>query len=363
MKSCLSIDDIIDFSLNRNLSTACLVDIDTMYGTIEFYNKCIKNNLKPVIGLQIGNTVYIAKDNIGLRQLYRISSTKQVSEHSNCFVIDLNSKEYAIKENYCLNDDNIVIRALQAIKNGETLAEQPEITKNLKMLEEEEATKLFSIEQIENLNKILEQVNISIPQGNLFNFVRYDENKDSKVLLKELCDKGLNKIKNIGNVYTERMEMELCVIDKMGFNDYFLVIQDFINHAKNKGIYIGPGRGSAAGSLVSYLLNITEVDPIVNDLIFERFLNVDRKTMPDIDVDIEDERRYEVIEYIFNKYGYDKTAHIITFQRMKAKMALTDVGRILGIDLKIVKTITALFGIQYETKIIEAANSNPKIKE
>jgi DNA polymerase-3 subunit alpha len=364
MKSSLAIDDIINFSLSRNLNIACLVDIDTMYGTIEFYNKCIKNNIKPVVGLQIGNIVLIAKNNDGLKQLYKISLTKQLANYTDCFYIDLNNTDLPVKENYYLYDDNVIIRALQAIKNGETLAIQPEITKNLKMLEEEEAMKLFSTEQINNLNKMLEQVDISIPQGNAINFVKFDENSNSKELLEKLCINGLTrKIKVDNHIYQERMNMELVVIDKMGFNDYFLVIQDFVNYAKNKGIYIGPGRGSAAGSLISYLLNITEVDPIANDLIFERFLNVDRKTMPDIDVDIEDDIRYEVIDYIFNKYGFDKTAHIITFQRMKAKMALTDVGRILNIDLKIIKNITSLFGIQYETKILAAANSNKEIKE
>lgn len=128
-----------------------------------------------------------------------------------------------------------------------------------------------------------------------------------------------------------RAEYELTVIEQMGFNGYFLIIQDFINWGKNQGIVFGPGRGSAAGSIISYALNITELDPLKYDLLFERFLNPDRISMPDIDIDIQDTRRDEVIQYCIKKYGADRVANIVTFGRMQARNAVRDVARVMQV--------------------------------
>ncbi len=133
-------------------------------------------------------------------------------------------------------------------------------------------------------------------------------------------------------IVRERLEYELSVIEKTGFGAYFLIVQDFVNWAKNHGIVVGPGRGSAAGSIVSYLLNITNVDPIKYDLLFERFLNPERIAMPDIDIDFADTRRDEVLRYVESKYGQDHVAQIITFGTMAARAAIRDVGRALGIS-------------------------------
>lgn len=138
---------------------------------------------------------------------------------------------------------------------------------------------------------------------------------------------NLNDKKNL--VYLERVKKELEVITNMGFIGYFLIVQDFVNYAKSKGILVGPGRGSAAGSLICYFLNITEVDPIRHGLIFERFLNPDRISMPDIDIDFPDDKREEVIEYVRNKYGEDRVSNIITFGTLGAKMVVRDVARTL----------------------------------
>jgi DNA polymerase-3 subunit alpha len=314
MKSALSINDIINFSLKENKTHACLIDIDTMFGTIEFYNACLKNNLKPVIGLQIDGIVYIAKNNNGLKQLYKLSS-KQTTSVSDCFTISLTNTEFsgsfkhfllkdiAARENFCSSlDETIILKAVNAIEEGITLEEVKINCENTNMLTSEEASKIYSSSAINNLEEIINSVDISISQNQKINFVTFDETRSSKEYLEELCQISLKrKIQNITEVYTERLKTELQVINQMGFNDYFLVVQDFINYAKTNNIYIGPGRGSAAGSLVSYALNITEVDPIPNNLIFERFLNIDRKTMPDIDTDIEDDLRFKVVEYLFNK--------------------------------------------------------------
>ncbi len=137
--------------------------------------------------------------------------------------------------------------------------------------------------------------------------------------------------KKLSDDIVERLDMEMSVLEKMGYNGYFLIVQDFINWGKNQGIIFGPGRGSAAGSIVAYALNITDLDPLKYDLLFERFLNPDRISMPDIDIDIQDTRRDEVIEYCANKYGHDHVANIVTFGKMAARAAVRDVARVLQV--------------------------------
>ena len=155
---------------------------------------------------------------------------------------------------------------------------------------------------------------------------------DHKVFLREECVSGLERI--FGDIpadYLKRLDYELSVIDEMGFNDYFLIVADFIKFAKSKNIPVGPGRGSAAGSLAAYALGITGIDPIQNKLLFERFLNPERVSMPDIDIDFCYERRGEVIDYVTAKYGTDRVAQIVTFGTMQAKQAVRDVARALGL--------------------------------
>lgn len=159
---------------------------------------------------------------------------------------------------------------------------------------------------------------------------------DSKTYLTSLCKQGLKK-RLSGNVllpYVERLNYELEVVCKMGFADYFLIVHDFIRFARSRNIYVGPGRGSAAGSLISYCLGITHVDPLAYGLLFERFLNPERISMPDIDIDFPDDRRDEVIDYVADLYGQQHVAHILTFGTLGAKQVLRDVGRALGISLQ-----------------------------
>ncbi|MDP3965057.1 MAG: DNA polymerase III subunit alpha [bacterium] len=159
----------------------------------------------------------------------------------------------------------------------------------------------------------------------------------------------------------ERMEFELSVIERTGFAPYFLIVQDFINWAKDQGIVVGPGRGSAAGSIISYLTRITNIDPLKYELLFERFLNPDRISMPDIDVDFADDRRDEVIRYVEKKYGKDHVAQIITFGTMAARAAVRDVGRVLGLSYAYCDRVAKL--IPMFTTLDEAINAVPELKE
>lgn len=167
---------------------------------------------------------------------------------------------------------------------------------------------------------------------------------DSRSFLIKLCKAGLEKRlqKHRDAMYTKRLEYELSVITHMGFTDYFLIVYDFIRFARQQGIFVGPGRGSAAGSLVAYCLGITHIDPIRNHLLFERFLNPDRVSMPDIDTDFPDDRRDEVIEYVKKRYGNEHVCHIVTFNTLKAKQALRDVGRVYSISSSKIDSLTRL---------------------
>ena len=187
-------------------------------------------------------------------------------------------------------------------------------------------------EAIENTQKIAKMCNIEFELGKT-KLPKYEvpNGKTPNQYIEELCQQGLRKrYNNPSKEIKERLNYELSVIEKTGFASYFLIVQDFVNWAKSQRIVVGPGRGSAAGSIVAYLLNITDVDPLKNDLLFERFLNPERISMPDIDLDFTDRRRDEVIEYVAQKYGRDKVAQIITFGTMAARAAIRDVGRALG---------------------------------
>ncbi|GHU66240.1 DNA-directed DNA polymerase [Clostridia bacterium] len=176
-----------------------------------------------------------------------------------------------------------------------------------------------------------------------FPVFEHDTEKDNRKLLRQLCEDGLDyRYGADKEAHRERLEYELSVIESMGFTDYFLIVWDFIRYAREHGIAVGPGRGSAAGSLVSYALRITNIDPIRYGLLFERFLNPERVSMPDIDIDFCIDRREEVIEYVREKYGRDKVSQIITFGTMQAKAAIKDVGRVLDIPFDDVNKVVKM---------------------
>ncbi|MGM9551850.1 MAG: DNA polymerase III subunit alpha [Clostridia bacterium] len=182
--------------------------------------------------------------------------------------------------------------------------------------------------------------------------------------LEKLCKEGLCKRygEKVTDEHKKRLEYELSVINSMGFTDYFLIVSDFVGYAKRNGIYVGPGRGSAAGSVVSYVLEITDIDPIKHNLLFERFLNPERVSMPDIDIDFCIERRGEVIDYVVNKYGKDNVCQIITFGTMKAKGAIRDAGRVMGMPYAEVDAVAKMVPKTLNVTIKESLQT-PKLKE
>ena len=211
---------------------------------------------------------------------------------------------------------------------------------------EEEMRELFpyALQALENTQKIAERCNVEIEFG-VTKLPKYDvpEGYTSWEYLNHLCYKGLKRrYPDVDRSLEERLEYELSVIKSMGYVDYFLIVWDFIKYAKDHGIAVGPGRGSAAGSIVSYCLEITSIDPIRYQLLFERFLNPERVSMPDIDVDFCYERRQEVIDYVVEKYGTDRVVQIVTFGTMAAKGVIRDVGRVMDLPYAFVDGIAKM---------------------
>ena len=231
---------------------------------------------------------------------------------------------------------------------------------------EEEMKTLFPYarEAIENTHKIAERCHVEIEFGQ-YKLPEFPvpEGYDAWSYLKKLTTDGL--LRHYGHPdesLVERLEYELNTIRNMGFVDYFLIVSDFINYAKNQGIAVGPGRGSAAGSLVSYCLGITDLDPIKYSLLFERFLNPNRVTMPDIDVDFCYERRQEVIDYVVRKYGKERVVQIVTFGTMAARGVIRDVGRVLDLPYAQVDTVAKMIPAELNITIELALKKNPELK-
>ncbi len=231
----------------------------------------------------------------------------------------------------------------------------------------EEMQTLFSYapEACENTEKIAERCNVNIVFGER-KIPEYDvpDGKTSWEYLQELCQKGMEaKYETITPEMKERLDYELNTIHSMGFVDYFLIVWDYINYAKQHGIIVGPGRGSAAGSIVSYALGITELDPLRYGLLFERFLNPERVTMPDIDVDFCFERRQEVIDYVVEKYGRDRVVQIVTFGTMAARGVLRDVGRVLDMPYSDVDVIAKMVPQELNITLKRALEMNPDLRK
>ncbi len=241
----------------------------------------------------------------------------------------------------------------------------------------EEMASLFPYapQAIENTHKIADRCNVEIEFG-VTKLPHFDvpQGYDSWSYLNYLCFEGLKERygENPQDSLVQRLNYELSVIKQMGYVDYFLIVWDFINYAKKNGISVGPGRGSAAGSIVAYTLYITELDPIKYNLIFERFLNPERVSMPDIDVDFCYERRQEVIDYVVEKYGKDKVVQIVTFGTLAAKGVIRDVARVLDMPYamadSLAKMVPQELGItlsktlEYKGELWEAYNSDPQVK-
>ncbi len=303
----------------------------------------------------------------GMREQKQVNSALlRMSKETGIPLVATNDSHYIYKEDAEPHD------ILLCIQTGKTILDEDRMRYEggqFYVKSPEEMYGLFSYapEACENTAKIAERCNVTFTFHEL-KLPQFDvpEGKDAVGYLRELCYEGFRRhYPEPEPEWEERLEYELATIQNMGFVDYFLIVWDFIKYAKDHGISVGPGRGSAAGSMVSYCLSITTIDPIKYSLIFERFLNPERVSMPDIDVDFCYERRQEVIDYVIEKYGEDHVAQIITFGTMAARAVIKDVGRALAMPYADADRISKMIPrIQGQNITIDAAmEMNPDLKE
>jgi DNA polymerase-3 subunit alpha len=475
-----TVDSLVYAAKKHEMKSVALTDHGVMYGAAEFYKKCTKNGIKPIIGMEAyivpegsctvkgtnddsdksfgdstrkrkkhyNHLILLAKNKEGYKNLSKLSTLghtkgfyyrpridlELLREHKEGLIctsacaggivaVDLINGDYekarqtAITFKEIFGDDfylevqdhnmevekpvlagmpklakelgiklvatndchyiekdhalahNILL--LLSDKNGQDYHDLRYGTDQIYFKSADEMKKLFKDYKgaIENTLEIDEKINLELKTGEYF-FPNFPIPEDSPAKTPEdyfelLAREGLHRrYKNITPEIQERFDFEIATIKQMGFAGYFLIVQDFINSAKNMKIPVGPGRGSAAGSIVAYALRITNIDPLPYNLLFERFLNPARKSMPDIDVDFADDKRGEVIDYVRRKYGNECVSQIITFNRLSSKAVIRDVARVLKVPIptvnKITKFIPSKFGKVYT--IEQALNEVPELK-
>ncbi len=416
-KSTVLITELVQKAKQMNIGVLGICDIDNMYGALEFYHACEREDIKAIIGLQA--TVAIegekyplllyARNYQGYLELVKITSIINIAPEraidieqladiaKNLFVVggdyngliatalkrmliektvsnirmfkrlfgeaffigisaslvELENKINAQliklahreavgllgynKVKYLEYEDAFAIDLMEASEKGTKLELSSEPYNPCYYLKDlTTVSSMFLPEINDNVDWLIDNCNLDLSKMEM-HLPKFPlkPNQEAKKYLDILCHVGLKKRFNnqITPRYLQRLEYELEIINKMGFDDYFLIVYDYVQFAKKNNILVGPGRGSAAGSLVSYCLGITNIDPIKYDLLFERFLNVDRISMPDIDIDFQDTRRDEVVNYVIEKYGIDHVAGIVTFTTYGPRVAIKDLGKVMGLSL------------------------------
>ena len=458
-----NINEMVEMAKDQGSPAIALTDHGVMYGVIEFYKKCQKEGIKPIIGMEAYlsptsrhkkateedrknyHLLLLAKNNKGYKNLIKLTTLahlegfyykpridwellekyhegiiacsaclggeipqlvisgkekeleKRIMDYNNLFgqdnfylelqphpnleyqeevnkklvqlskklgvpVVATNDIHYLKKEDDEVQD---ILLCLQNKKKKEDQNRMNMLGEDFSMKSNKEMIEVFKDvpEAIENTLKIAEKCDVDIKLGEIqLPYFKVPEGYNDQSYLRKLCLDGLEK--RYGKKYDEvdqekqeRLDYELSVIDNMGWPSYFLIVADFVVWSKARDIVVGPGRGSAAGSFVSYLLGITNIDPLKYGLLFERFLNPERVSMPDIDLDFADTRRDEVIEYVEKKYGKDKVSQIITFGTMAARAAVRDVGRVLDYSYdycdKLAKMIPMFFKLEDALKSVD----------
>ena len=409
LSSLISIDSLIEFAKSKNIKQIAICD-DNLTSFKNFYNKCISNDIKPILGIDIryeeDNILLYAKDYVGYQNLIKLStimsetnisleylrkynksiiailpynSLKKYEDFKKIYddfyigIQNIKQEEEIIEMNlnpvfinkllYLDKNKSKYLKYLFMIRDSKTISDNIHFIDNYNYPIEDEVISLVSNVSLNNTNIIADKCNVIIEKRNDLLPV-YDEKVNCNHYLTVLSLAGLNKRLNfnVPEKYKIRLKYELEIIKNMDFSNYFLVVYDFIRYAKKSKILVGPGRGSAAGSLVAYCLGITDIDPIKYDLLFERFLNPERVTMPDIDTDFPDIYRQKVIDYVKQKYGEKRVGGIITFGTMASKLAIRDVGRVLNIPLKTIDSLCKCIPTITKLKLKDFYNDNEKFR-
>lgn len=414
LNSSIKIKDVIAKATKEGYTSLAITDTNVLYGYPQFYDACIAANIHPIFGMTIYltdglasvETIVLAKNNQGLKDLFKLSSAIKMKEKSetplewlNKYIdhlvvifkdvteahqsilqtfigredifVNHNSQQeldfpvvWAQSTNYLNEDDADTLTALAAIKNNEKLDLVKEVHDyNAHMFSRADLDTLHISERTwQNTNYIASICNAELQyHQSLLPKFKTPNNQPSKDYLYEMLQQNLKQL-NLSQAslqrYDNRLNHEYEIITRMGFEDYFLIVSDLIHFAKTHDVLVGPGRGSSAGSLVSYLLDITTIDPIKYNLLFERFLNPERVTMPDIDIDFEDTHREKVIKYVQEKYGDNHVSGIVTFGHLLARAVSRDVGRIMGFDEITLNEISALIPHKLGITLDEAYKKN-----
>ena len=341
--------------------SACLAGEVQSYLMDDNYEKALDTCLmyKDIFG---ENNFFLEMQDHGMEEQKKVNrGLLKMSEETGIKLVATNDVHYINKEDAYFHDVLLCIQ-MQRIVSEEDRMKFPSDEFYLKSYEE--MAKLFPEEAIANTAAIADRCNVELD----FDTVHLPEFKIPEGYTKteyfrEICQTGLrDRYKNIDEGIQERLDYEISIIEQMGYVDYFLIVWDFIKYSRDNNIMVGPGRGSAAGSLVAYSMKITNIDPLRYNLIFERFLNPERISMPDIDVDFCYERREEVIDYVKRKYGSEKVAQIITFGTMAARGAIRDVGRALDLPYKDIDVIAKRIPMSLGMTIESALEINNELK-
>ncbi|WP_406614647.1 DNA polymerase III subunit alpha [Mycoplasma corogypsi] len=399
--STIRLQKLFELAKENNLEYLTLTDVDNMYALQYYYEQAKNTGIKLILGIETKvildqnsyfKVIVIAKNNLGLEFIYKLINNASRGVYAtkledlaneNVFVIDHKEKGLVAKgikiasysKNFYFNSDkeiapNTVFAPTKRVlfeNENEIINVLENISGNVndnvvfKDYFETESIEKIDLKVYQNMLELVESISYVIPDSTL-KLASFSEDNE-KLLLKLITEneKVEYLITHHGKeTVLERIKYEFGVIKKLGFIDYFLIIWDAIRFARQNGIEVGPGRGSASGSLISYLLDITRVNPLEFGLLFERFLNVDRVSLPDIDIDIQDNRREELLRYIQTKYGADKVALISTFQTLAAKSAIKDVARFLKISPSEANAITATLGVNDKDKNLDYYYKNNK---
>jgi DNA polymerase-3 subunit alpha len=408
LNSNIKIDPLLNLLKEDGQAAVAVTDLNHMHGIYQLLSKAPAYGIKPLAGMEIlvddglGGIPFIlyAKNDVGYRSLIRISamlSYKSITKTPKDFFMknvqgcvciaksgagtalldelpaDPDDKYAAhdIEETqhkrafihtsrYMRKEDRKALKVLNAIRDNDRLEpyQLTDITGGEYILKKEDVAE--EVRPFLEANKeIVGKCNVPVPKvGTTLPHFPHPDNEDSDAFLWRQLDRRLKEKTDGSAAYAERLKYEFDVITSMGYSDYFLIVSDAVNYAKSNDIYVGPGRGSSSASLVSFLLNITEVDPLKYNLLFERFLNPERVTMPDIDIDFEDTNRDKIVGYLIDKYGRMNVSNIITYGTLSAKMAARDVGRVLNFSDEELKYIAGIIGPELNVTLDKAFNSD-----
>ena len=392
MESMISIQKYVDQGKAYGYSALGIMDVDNLYGAYYFIKECQKQGIQPLLGLEVTvhhkeelvNLRFLALSNHGYRNLMKISTLKMTGKkewtdfspylEDVCVIVpyysaidslDLGHDYYIgvypdtpqsnfsqpilplYRVNSFESEDLETLQMLKAIKENVTLREVDVQSQQGLFLPTDRLEQIF-VEKfplaLENLARLIKEASYEIDSS--LKLPRFNPERPAVEELRERAIKGLELKGLLDSVYQARLEEELSVIHDMGFDDYFLVVWDLLRFGRSQGYYMGMGRGSAVGSLVAYALDITGIDPVAKNLIFERFLNRERYTMPDIDIDIPDIYRPEFIRYVRDRYGSIHAAQIVTYSTFGAKQAIRDVFKRYGVPEYELTAITKKIGIK-----------------